>query len=160
MCQKRGFTLIELLVVVLIIGILAAVALPQYTKAVEKSRAAEAFTIVRAIRDAQKAYYMANGSYTNDLNNLDITVPGTDNMYNTVPRKETKWFSFAASAPAPGIQGTSIAAGNRLPVSSSYSLIGVAENDSFICRYYTAKGEDVCKSFGGKKLYETVYSVN
>ena len=160
MCQKRGFTLIELLVVVLIIGILAAVALPQYTKAVEKSRAAEAFTIVRAIRDAQKAYYMANGSYTNDLNNLDITVPGTDNMYNTVPRKETKWFSFAAAVPAVSIQETIIAAGNRLPVDTSYFLVAVAESDSCLCRYYTAKGEDVCKSFGGKKLYGSVYSVN
>ena len=70
--MKKGFTLIELLVVVLIIGILSAVALPQYNKAVWKSRASELQTLVRSLATAQSVYYMANGSEVSDFEDLDI----------------------------------------------------------------------------------------
>lgn len=57
-CTKKGFTLIELLVVVLIIGILASVALPQYQKAVEKSRSAEALTMLKNARQEYELLYL------------------------------------------------------------------------------------------------------
>ncbi|WP_458402076.1 type IV pilin protein [Candidatus Avelusimicrobium sp.] len=69
---RTGFTLIELLVVVLIIGILSAVALPQYNRAVLKSRATQGFITLSALDKAQQEYKLATGEYTNDLDNLSI----------------------------------------------------------------------------------------
>ena len=73
--KNAGFTLIELLVVVLIIGILAAVALPQYQRAVMKARYTKAIIWTKALKDAFELYYLANGAYPSNFDDVDINVP-------------------------------------------------------------------------------------
>ena len=104
-----GFTLIELLVVVLIIGILAAVAVPQYTRAVEKARVSEAKVFLKALLDAEDAYVLATGEPcgTWSLEDLDITLPGTLKKVSGRTHIVTKNFEFYGDecAPANNYQG-------------------------------------------------------
>lgn len=71
----RGFTLIELLVVVLIIGILASIALPQYKKAVEKSKAVQGLVFVKALGETAQIYYLVNGTYPTNFDEMSADIP-------------------------------------------------------------------------------------
>ena len=89
-----GFTLIELLVVVLIIGILSAVALPQYTKAVAKARFAEAFVNLKTIAQADAVCQLEKGENCT-MEDLSIEIPGTTRASGS--EMETKYFIYRAS---------------------------------------------------------------
>ena len=74
--MKKGFTLIELLVVVLIIGILSAVALPQYEMAVKKSRMTQIYTLAADAKREAELFYLANGRYPTSFLEMDVQIPG------------------------------------------------------------------------------------
>ncbi len=149
--SNSGFTLIELLVVVLIIGILAAVAVPQYQKAVYKSRAVEAVTILKAITEAQEIYYLANGEYTDDISKLDVNVP--ENLVTTAgkPLFEDN-YSYTCSRK---LECFAIAKNNNLPDFQFNFRTGRTDQNAgkFYCNLgsgnsKTNMAKSICQSMG------------
>jgi prepilin-type N-terminal cleavage/methylation domain-containing protein len=100
--NKKGFTLIELLVVVLIIGILAAIALPQYFKAVEKSRATEALSIMGSLSAAMERARLVSSTnvYPTTVDSLDIQFANKDGGVVTGSSWSTKNFNIGVAGTA------------------------------------------------------------
>lgn len=90
--SKHGFTLIELLVVVVIIGILASVAFPQYRHSILKSKFASLMPAARALADAQNAYYLETRHYASTIAELDFTPISTKKIKVTSELKVPNWF--------------------------------------------------------------------
>jgi len=88
-CQKQfqprrssAFTILEIMIVIVIMAVLATIAIPRYSVTMEKTRSTEGVQILQALVQAQKVYRFENGSFTNDINNLEITIP-TPQHFNT-----------------------------------------------------------------------------
>ena len=134
---KNGFTLLELLVVILIIGILSAVALPQYKRAVEKTKMAEAVIIVKAIAQSQQSYYIVHNKYADclDLNVLDIGLTGEDYDYHGCVAKKTTDFVYTTNGHS---AKQYIAVALRVPPAERYSILVSKDNPNrIICRVYS-----------------------
>ncbi len=137
--NKKAFTLLELLIVVLIIGILAAIALPQYKKAVLKSRLVAMFPYVKAVTSAQERYYLTNSHYANSITNLDVNLTCPNDLICSINANRIEVYSKENP---------------YLSIISKYALSTDSNSKSrMYCWASYSNGSkqlyrDVCKSFG------------
>lgn len=148
--MKKGFTLIELLVVVLVIGILAAIAIPGYQGAVDKSRYSSLMPVAKNIKDAQERMLMVRADYTDRLEDLDIKAPGTING-NTTKDNEGVVYKIELSDTHKSIRAESEYMHNAY-------VIYLSQNTEFAddvhCEALTdsARANKLCQSLNGREI--------
>ena len=149
--NSQGFTLIELLVVILIIGILAAVALPQYKLAVAKTRFAQLIVLGRSLYDAQKIYFLANGEYADTLDKLDILPAGSLSENKKAVTNDQAFCSYNGSYHelyCQHILRPYIDMSTDIPL----LLITYGSYMQIRCRGYGKTERQVCINSGGKEI--------
>ena len=110
--MNKGFTLIELIVVIIIVGILASVGMTQYTKVVEKGRAAEARIILGSLRSSEVAAYFENGAYS-ALADLGVAAPASC--------ATTHYFSYICDTGTGTCTANRCASGGKTPNATTYT---------------------------------------
>ena len=156
MGRLGGFTLIELLVVVLIIGILAAMAMPQYFKAVERSRMTEAVTLMNSIVKAQRRKFMQTNLYTTRFEGLDVSPKGaTGHTYYTKGDPQTgaggNGFRMFMEVENSGYDHfyNYIEARRHPDGQYRYTLTRPFFSDNVACSGYNTAGQELCADFCG-----------
>lgn len=160
--NKKAFTLLELLVVVLIIGILAAIALPQYKYSKYRTEYAELETIVKTLAQAGEMYYLTHNEFPNSFDQLDVEFPGNITTENSSSNYTYRYYGGFPNK------------GHNLNVNSAGSWYATNAHNSFVIyhrfaklndnslkgkRFCYATSEDkiaqkVCKNATGKSTYD------
>ena len=154
MNNKKGFTLIELLVVVLILGILAAMAMPQYFKAVERSRKTEAVTLLANIADAQLRKYRPVNKYATAYTALDVAPKGASGAVYYTKGEGKNGFKIELSGTSYGGENGGKATATRVPEANSelqykYNLTRYYANRDTTCTGTDANGAALCADYCG-----------
>ena len=148
--NKNGFTLVEVLTVVVIIGVLTSMALPMYTRAIERSRATEAMADIKAMNDSIYAYY-ADKEECPTFKKLVAMVPGSDAEGTQITTKNFT-FTFGAPAQVPGtscagVLATRNSGGYAYTIWNPYQTVG-GKGLSLKCNGTSDKDIAICESLG------------